>query len=179
MSMLAVIAWILGTFAIGGGLFALFAPAVVRNGMARFPRSIWPGRILLAVDMVWSAYAVTQMHLGDFDAWKVHLYWIAPVCIVVGCLYLDELLSVRTLGGLFLLAAGPLLNAARWHPSDWRLVITVVAYLWIIVGLLFLLSPWWFRRIVQTIRSDGAMRFGGAIKTLIGIGLLALALLVY
>ena len=179
MSSLAVIAWILGTFAIGGGLLAIGAPVMVRQGMENFPRSIWPGRILLAVDMVWAAYAVNQMHLGGFDAAKVHLYWLAPVLIVVGCLYLDEMLSVRALGGLLLLAAGPVLNAARWNPSLWRLIITVTAYLWIVLGLIWLMEPWWFRRMTLRLRSEAVIRGAGIIKALFGIGLIALALLVY
>jgi hypothetical protein len=179
MSAAAIIAWILGTFAIGAGLLTVGAPALVRRGMEKYPRSTWPGRILLAVDMVWAAYAVTQMHLGGFDPWKVHLYWIAPVCIFLGCRYLDELLSVRALGGLLLLAAGPMLIAFRFHPSAWRYVIIVLAYLWIGVGLLFLLEPWWFRRIAERVTSTAALRAGGAFKALLGAGLIALAMLVY
>ena len=53
MSGIAVIAWILGTFAIGAGLLTAGVPSMVRRGMENFPRSVWPGRILLAVDMVW------------------------------------------------------------------------------------------------------------------------------
>lgn len=179
MSALAVTAWILGTLAIGVGLLAVFAPTWMRKSMEDFPRSVWPGRVLLAIDMVWSAYAVTQMHLGGFDAWKIHLYWIVPVAVILGSLYLDELLSVRALGGLLLLAAGSILNAARWNPSDGRLVITVMAYLWIAAGLTFLLSPWWFRRIMIRVQSDKVMRVGGLIKAGFGFGLLALAIFVY
>lgn len=180
MSALAITAWILGTFAVGVGLFSACVPGLVRRGLAEFPRSVWPGRILLAVDMVWAATAVTTLHLGLFDAWKVHLYWITPVCIVLGCLYLDELLSVRALGGLLLLAAGPILNAARWNPSDWRLIVTVIAYAWIIVGLVFLLSPWWFRRLTEpAIKKDRTIRIGGLFKAAVGFGLLALAYWVY
>ncbi|MBI9021252.1 MAG: DUF2065 family protein, partial [Verrucomicrobia bacterium] len=131
-------------------------------------------------DMVWAAYAVTTLHLGAFDAVKVHLYWIAPVCIALGCLYLDEMLSVRALGGLLLLAAGPILNAARWNPSDWRLIITVIAYVWIITGLVFLLEPWWFRRLTEpAIQKDLTLRIGGLVKAAVGFGLLALAVWVY
>jgi len=179
MSALAVFAWILGTIAIGGGLLAAGAPAVVRRGMAAYPRSVWPGRILLAIDMIWAAYEVSQMHLGNFDSLKIHLYWLAPVCIIVGAVYLDELLSVRALGGLLLLVAGPILDAARWHESDWRLVMTLFAYLWIVAGLTFLLTPWWFRRIAMRFDSDAALRIGGIAKAVIGVGMLLLAVLVY
>jgi hypothetical protein len=176
---LAVAAWILGTLAIGVGLFAVGAPDLVRLGMERFPRSVWPGRVLIAIDLIWSALALNQMHFGGFDHAKVHLFWVAPVCIVVGCLYLEELLSVRALGGLLLLAAGPILNVARFHPSTWRLVMSVLAYLWIFVGLVFLLCPWWFRRIAMMFPSNAAVRAGGALKALVGAGLIALALFAY
>jgi hypothetical protein len=179
MSGLAVIAWVLGTFAIGGGLCAAGTPETVRRAMENYPRSVWPGRILVTIDMAWAAYAINQMHLGGFDASKVHLYWLVPVCIVLAVLYLDEMLSVRALGGLLLLAAGPLLNAARWHPSAWRLVITVIAYVWIGFGLLWLLEPWWFRRMVLRVQSLQLIRAGGLFKMLFGAGLIALALLVY
>jgi len=180
MSALAVTAWILGTLAVGVGLFSACSPALVRRGVLNFPRSVWPGRILLAVDMVWAAYAFTTLHLGMFDAWKVHLYWLAPVCIVLGSVYLDELLSVRALGGLLLLAAWPILSAARWNPSNWRLVVTVITYVWIIVGLVFVLEPWWFRRLcAPMIRKDWAIRAGGLFKAAVGFGLIALAFWVY
>jgi len=179
MSGTAAIAWILGTFAIGGGLVAAGAPEMVRRWMERYPRSVWPGRILAAIDMVWAAYAINQMHLGGFDSWKVHLYWLAPVCIALVVLYLDELLSVRALGGLLLLAAGPVLNIIRWHPSNWRLILTVIAYLWIGFGLLWLLEPWWFRRMALRMQSPKLIRGGGVFKVLFGIGLIVLALLVY
>jgi len=181
MSELSIASLLIGLLALTGGVISLLAPERIRAGVAAFPRSIWPGRILAAIDLIWAAYALSLMHLGMFDAWKVHLYWMTPIAIVLCAVYLDELLSPRALGGLLLLAAGPILNAARWHPSDWRLVVTVIAYLWILLGLVFLLSPWWFRRIALWVtgRGDIAVRITGAIKALAGLGLIALALLVY
>lgn len=179
MSELAVVALLIGLLALAGGAAALFSPRAVQAGMAAWPRSVWPGRILAAVDLAWAAWELSQMHLGMFDAWKMHLWWLAPVAIGLCVVYLDELLSVRALGGLLLLAAGPMLDAARWHPSDWRLVIAVLSYLWILAGLTFLLSPWWFRRIALRVQSEKLMRAGGALKALAGAGLLLLAFLVY
>lgn len=180
MSALSATTWILGTLLLSAGLFSLFKPERIKCGLAEFPRNVWPGRVLLAIDMVWAAYEVTTLHLGAFDAAKIQLYWIAPVLIVLGCRYMDEMLSVRALGGLLLLAAGPILNAARWNPSDWRLVITCLAYLWIIAGLFFLLEPWWFRRLTaRTAGSCKSVRALGAFKTIAGVVLFALALWIY
>jgi hypothetical protein len=181
MSELSVASLLIGLLALTGGTISLLAPVRIRAGVAAFPRSVWPGRILAAIDLVWAAYELSLMHLGMFDAWKVHLYWMTPVAIVLCVIYLDELLSPRALGGLLLLAAGPVLDIARWHPSDWRLIVTTIAYLWILLGLTFLLSPWWFRRISLWVTGAGdhAVRITGAIKAAVGLGLIALALLVY
>ena len=181
MSELSIVALLLGLFALTVGGLSLLIPARIRAGLAAFPRSIWPGRILAVIDLIWAAYALSLMHLGMFDAWKVHLYWLVPVAIFLCVKYLDELLSPRALGGFFLLVAGPVLNIARWHPSEWRLVVTVIAYVWILLGLTFLLSPWWFRRLAPWIAgsNDHVVRITGLIKALAGLGLIALALLVY
>lgn len=181
MSELAVVALLIGLLALAIGLVSLLVPAKVRFGLDAFPRSVWPGRILAAVDLAWAAYELNKMHLGMFDAWKIHLYWLVPVAIYLCVKYLDELLSPRTLGGLFLLAAGPVLDIARWHPSDTRLVITLIAYLWIALGLTFLLSPWWFRRLIPQLvgSTDRQVRIGGTLKALFGLVLIALALFVY
>ncbi|MDK2857312.1 MAG: hypothetical protein PWQ29_881 [Verrucomicrobiota bacterium] len=180
MSELSVATILIGLLALAAGGISILAPARVQRGLTAFPRSVWPGRILAAVDLVWAAYGLTLLHLGMMDAWKVHLYWLTPVAIFLCIKYLDELLSPRALGGFLLLAAGPVLDAARWNPSGWRLIVTVIAYLWIGFGLLLLLSPWWFRRIVLlATKNRSALRVGGAVKLFAGIGLLLLALLVY
>ncbi|MDD3276947.1 MAG: hypothetical protein PHP93_07865 [Kiritimatiellales bacterium] len=181
MSELSIVSFLIGLLALAIGVISMLKPARVLADTERFPRSTWPGRILAAIDLIWAAYNLTLMHLGIFDAWKVHLFWIVPVAIYLCVKYLDELLSPRALGGLFLLAAGPVLAAARWHPSDWRLVITVIAYLWILLGLTFLLEPWWFRRLMPRLvgTNNLTVRIGGGIKTLIGLGLIALALFIY
>ncbi|NOU35230.1 MAG: DUF2065 family protein [Kiritimatiellaceae bacterium] len=181
MSELSIAALLIGLLALTGGTISLLSPARIRAGVAAFPRSVWPGRILAAIDLIWAAYELSLMHLGMFDAWKVHLYWMTPIAIFLCVKYLDELLSPRALGGFLLLVAGPVLDAARWHPSDWRLIVTTFAYLWILLGLTFLLSPWWFRRIAVKLTGSGdnAVRITGAIKAAVGLGLIALALLVY
>jgi hypothetical protein len=181
MSELSIVAFLIGLLALAIGGISLAAPARVRAGAEWFPRSVWPGRILAAVDLIWASYNLTLMHLGMFDAFKIHLCWLAPVAIYLCVKYMDELLSPRALGGLFLLAAGPALNIARWHPSEARLVVSLIAYLWIGLGLTFLLSPWWFRRLMPRMvgSNDRQVRIGGALKALAGLGLIALALLVY
>ena len=50
--------------------------------------------------------------------------------------FVDEFLAVRALGILCLLAAEPLLDAAFLRPETSRLLVTVLAYLMIVAGLI-------------------------------------------
>lgn len=166
----------IGLAAFAGGSVAVLAPGRMRSALESFPRSVWPGRVLAALALSWAAWEVSQMHLGRFDAWKPHLLWLTPVAIVLCSLYVDELLAPRALGGLLLLLSRPLLDAVRWHPSDLRLVMSVLGYLWIAAGLVLLLAPWWFRRIARVVaRDDCTIRRTGLCKAAAGIALLVLS----
>ena len=85
--------------------------------------------------------------MGFLDAYKGYIYILAPLVFAAIVIYMKELLAARALGGFLLLIAVPILQEARWHDSAWRLLVVVLVYLWIIYGLLLLLSPWWFRKI--------------------------------
>jgi len=47
---------------------------------------------------------------------KPILWALAPLCYVLTVCFVEELLAARALGGILLLAAAPVLDAARWHP---------------------------------------------------------------
>ncbi|MFA5689513.1 MAG: hypothetical protein WC959_10265 [Kiritimatiellales bacterium] len=180
MSGLSAVTLAAGIVALLAGAAMIAKPQMMRSWMERFPRSIWPGRILAAIDLIWAAYALSLMHLGMFDAWKVHLWWLTPIAVFLCIKYLDELLSPRALGGFFLLLAGPVLYVTRWHESEWRVVMAAISYIWILTGLLFLLSPWWFRRIALVVcKTTGRLKAAGAVKAITGIALILLAVFVY
>jgi hypothetical protein len=64
----------------------------------------------------------------------------------VGCIYyLDEFLAVRALGVFLLLAAQPLLDAAFLHEQTSRLLLTLLAYVWIVAGLFYVGMPFLLR----------------------------------
>jgi len=136
--------------------------------MERFPRNIVAGRILVAVDLVWVFIILHQtdfgqfnwikdllvnhiaflqaMPLGIFSFLKDLFFWVALISYFLITKYLAELLAPRALGGLLLLMASPILNAARWLDTPFRLVMVVVAYVLVIKGILLVLSPYKFRK---------------------------------
>ncbi|MBP7830234.1 MAG: hypothetical protein KA248_09990 [Kiritimatiellae bacterium] len=158
----------------------LLWPPAVRRAVAAFPRSRGPAWLLTALDLAWVAVIVLHAELGRFDWLKPYIYAAAPVAFFLIVIFMDELLAPRALGGLLLLLANPVIRAARWHESDWRWVVMVLAYAWAVAGIVLVLSPFYFRRVAEWAnRTDGRCRFLGALRFGLGLLLLALALAVY
>lgn len=185
MNGLQIAGWLIGAAGVAGGLFCLARPERVKAELAAFPRSRTPGRVLLAIDLIWAALWINRMYLGSFDRFKPLLWVLTPLLIVLCIRYMDELLSPRALGGFLLLLAGPLLNLARFHPSPldptpWRLAMTTLCYLWIIYGLFLLCTPYTFRKTVEWwLRFDPNLRLAGSLKLLFGIAFLLISTLFY
>ena len=174
------IAIILGVLALACGLFGILRPQVASRTMELFPRSVIPGWVFAALCCWLGAKEALQMNMGFLDAYKAYIYLLAPAVFVASVVYLKELLAPRALGGFLLLVAVPILQIARWHESPLRLVVVVLVYLWIIYGLVLLLSPWWFRKTcAPLLGNESRIRMVSYVKAAVGIALLLLGILVY
>lgn len=174
------IAIIFGALATAGGLAGVLRPELVKKAVALFPRSIVPAWIFAALCCWLGAKEALGMNMGFLDAYKKYIYILSPAVFVASVVYMKELLAPRALGGFLLLVAVPILQIARWHESPLRLVVVILVYLWIIYGLVLLMSPWWFRKLSAPVMENEsrfkAIAFG---KTALGIVLLLLGLFVY
>ncbi len=152
----------------------------MRNVAVRFPRSNAFGVGLLTVDLVWSLWLLSTMEMGEFSAFRRPLLIALPIGYFLTIRFVNELLAVRALGVLCLLAAEPLLDAAffRYEPS--RLLVTVFAYLMVVAGLFWVMMPYLLRDQLQwSTRSAGRCRFLHALVLLYGAAILAFAVMRY
>jgi hypothetical protein len=163
---------------LGAVSFAMEGSA--RSLLAAFPRSRGAGIVLLAIDLVWSFWLVSTMEMGEFSAFRRPFLVALPIGFFLTLRYVDEFLAVRALGILALLVAEPLLDAAFFRYESSRLVLTVLAYLLIVLGLTWVMVPYklrdqinWFSE--TTARWRGVSVFGFAY----GATLIALAFLRY
>lgn len=201
MSRIALLTLVLAVVLLAFYAVMLSKPALFRKYLMQFPRSLWPARILTAIDLIWVVTvmhhadfgsfnwikellirfipALQTMHFGLFEFLKDPVVWGGVAAYFLITKYMDELLAPRALGGLFLLIANPILNAARWQETNWRWVMAVVAYLIVIKGLFLVMSPYKLRQWGEKYLSDDARcrLFGaaGAVFSLclIGLGLIA------
>jgi len=180
MTPLAVWASVVGAFMMLANLAIVLAPGPMRRLLLAFPRSRWPAWLLTAVDLCWVSWVVYHASLGRFDGLKPSLFLLTPLAFFLLVFYMDELLAPRALGGLLLLLANPMLNAARCHPSAWHFVMTVLAYVWVVAGMVLVLSPFRFRQTAAfATRTDARCRLGGLGRVALGLLLLVLGLNVF
>ncbi len=168
-------AWMLGAAHVLAGAAALAAPAAAGRALERFPRNAALGRLFSAIALLASAAIVRGAELGRFAPVKPWLYPAAAAVWVGVVTLMSELLAARALGGLLLLAAQPLLLAARWHPSAAGRFASAFAYVWVVAGLIGVAAPWHFRRAAAALtRAPARLRAAGAGAVLLGAVFLAL-----
>lgn len=180
MTRLAVLTIVIGAVAAGLRLAAAAWPGRARRLIEAFPRSRVAAGVLTAVDLAAVTAVLYATPLGWFEPWKWLLFVLCPVAVVLVLVFVDELLAPRALGGLLLLLAAPVLGAARWHPSDWRLVMSVLAYAWVALGSALVVSPYLFRRLAARLTTtDSRFRAISLAGVATGLVLVALGLFVY
>lgn len=177
---LAQLSMLLGALGVAASLWQWFAPAQVRRMLDALPRHTTTAWVLTAVDLLWVAWLINQTNLGRFEYLKPALYLVTPLSFFLLINFLDELLAVRALGGLLLLLPHPVLTIARWHPSEARLIIAGLAYVWVVVGMALVMSPHLFRRAVNRLLPNEACgRVSATLKLAFSVGLLLLGLRVF
>lgn len=175
-----LIALIVAMVYLATGLTMGLGGAPVRRALTRFPRHRIAGAVLAAVAIAWAAVLFRQSPLGWFEPYRHTIPYLAVIIYLLTVTLVYELLAPRALGGLLLLVAAPVLDAIRWEPTAWRLVLTVQAYLWVIAGMILVFSPFRFRRVCDRVcRSRRRQNLTGGLLALLGLLMILFAMTVY
>ena len=110
---------------------------------------------ILAVDTLWALWLVSNMDLGEFCQYRTLLQIGVPVAFVLTLIFVDEFLAVGALGMFALLAAEPVLSAAFLRPEIARLLLVVLAYVWLTLGLFWVGMPYVLRDQIAWITKNG------------------------
>lgn len=130
-------------------LFGLVKPDAFSKAMRGFPRNTVLGYVLMLTATGWFLYNLSLEEVSDFLTFKPALYALFGAVGVGCCLFVKDFLAIRGLAVLLLLAAKAMVDTARWVDTSWRLVIVTWAYIWIIAGMWFTISPWRLRDLIE------------------------------
>jgi len=171
---------IAGLFLLLVGVPGLIKPELARGFAQGLPRSRVAGFVFLTVDLFWSLWLLATMEMGEFSSFRRPLLIILPIGFFLVLMFVDEFLAVRALGILFLLGAEPLLDAAFFRTEPSRLLVTVFAYLLILIGLFWVTMPYLLRdQINWSARRPWRWRLTHGLALLYGTAILAYAVTRY
>ena len=173
------------TILIGGLAIVMAGVGLARADLLRgvirgFPRSRYAGWILTGLCCWLGAREALLMNMGGLNGYKNFIYVLAPLVFIGSVTCLKELLAARALGGLLCLIAVPITKVAALSDRPYFQIITVIAYHWVVFGIVFLMAPWRFRQVHQRLlEQDRLYRLALGFKALVGAGLIALGFFVY
>ena len=174
---LSTLSILLGLLGVTSGLYALLKPSKAIEFAKSFPRSVPIGTVLVLVSTAWFVWNVKQEIIADFEGMKPFLIALFIAVGICTCIFVKDFLSVRGLAVFLLLLSKLMVDTARWAESDWRLIIVTIAYLWVIAGIWFTISPWRMRDLIAwSVASEKRLRTLSAARVSLGALLILLGI---
>ncbi|NBV21292.1 MAG: hypothetical protein EBS05_05140 [Proteobacteria bacterium] len=161
-------------------VYGLMNPATFRSALRGFARNTGAGYVLMAIATAWFLLHVRDENIADFASFKPMMYAGFGLLGVGTCLYLKDFLAVRGLALVLMLLAKFVLDTQRWQESNWRWVLGVWAYIWIVAGIWFTVSPWRCRDFFDwKTANDTRLKIGCALHLALGVLVAVLGVTVF
>jgi hypothetical protein len=168
---LSTLAIVLG---LGMGLpqiYGILKPAAFAAAVRKFPRSLAWGFFLMILGTAWFLFNLSQESISDFEAYKKWLYLLFAGVGIGACVFVQDFLAVRGLAVVFLLLAKLMVDTGRPQlESRWVLVFQVWAYVLVVAGIWFTMSPWRLRDLLNwATANEKRVRIGCAARLAFGL----------
>ena len=179
-SRLAMTSIVVGAAMIATRLPGVVAPARFREYMLQFPRSVLWGRILIGIAAIWAGIVMYRSATDEW-AWAQPLIVIGmPVAYWLVIQYGNQFLAVRGAAALMLLVAKLMVDAADLSENPLRLVVTILAYLWVVAAAWMTISPHQLRDLIEFgMANNTRCRAACSVSIVVGAILVGLGLFVY
>jgi predicted DNA-binding transcriptional regulator AlpA len=148
-------------------IYALTRPKQFAAAARKFPRSLPIGCGLMLLATAWFVWNVNVEPIADFSAFKPYMMAGFSAVGVLACIFVQDFLAVRGLAVALLLLAKLMVDTGRPHlgESPFVLVIQVWAYLLVVAGIWFTVTPWKLRDILNwATATEDRIRIGSAIR---------------
>lgn len=167
---ISILAVVMGLGVGAKGIYGLMKPAALGAALRKFPRSLPWGYALMLIGTLWFVWYVNQENNADFASYKPMMLAGFTVAGVAVCIFVTDFLAVRGLAIVMMLLAKLMVDTARWADTEWRWVISGWAYLLVVAGIWFTVSPWRLRDLLNWFTANETrIRIGSAIRLAFGL----------
>ena len=172
---------------LGAGLsvpqvYALTKPAEFTAAARRLPRNVPAGVALMLLGTAWFLWIVNAEPIADFSAYKPMMMIAFAAVGLLTCVFIQDFLAARGLAVLLLLLGKLMLDTGRPHlgESAWVLVIQAWAYIWIVTGIWFTITPWKLRDLIEfATATEARTRLFSGVRLAFALFIVALGLAVF
>ena len=177
---LKITAIIIGVLYLLAHLPSALAPERLGPILRSLSRNYPLGVVLMLLATLWFATLTGMMDLGEISGMRMQLIAVWTISGVLVVIFVPGFLAARGLGCLLLLAAALVLDAAFLVTTPWRYVMTLMAYAWVIKGMVLVYSPHFWRDAINYItQTPQRLRLFSWPGAVLGVALIALGILVY
>lgn len=177
---LKIVAIIIGLLSIVSHVPTALAPDRFIPLLRSLPRNYPLGVVLMLAATIWFTTLTGMMDLGEISNVRVQLMAVWAIAGVLVIIFVPGFLAARGLGCLLLLAAALVLDAAFLVQTPARYVMTILAYVWVIWGMVLVYSPHLWRNTIQfATQTPQRLRVLSWLGVVFGVVLVALGLFVY
>jgi len=171
---------IIGLLCVAGHLPSALVPDKAGPVLKSLPRNYPLGVILMLLATLWFVVLTDRMDLGEISNVRMQLMAAWAVAGVLVVIFVPSFLAARGLGCLLLLAATVVLDAAFLALTPWRYVMTLLAYYWVIAGMMLVYSPHlWRDAIGYVTQTPERLRMFSWPGVVFGVVLIGLGIFVY
>jgi uncharacterized protein YjeT (DUF2065 family) len=163
-----------------GHLPLALAPQKYGPFMRTLPRNYPLGVVLMLAATLWFTALTGLMDLGEISSARVQLMAVWSIAGILVVIFVPGFLAARGLGCLLLLAAALVLDATFLAATPWRYVLTILAYWWVIAGMILVYSPHRWRDLINYMtQTPERLRSASWPGVIFGVLLIALGIFVY
>jgi hypothetical protein len=160
-------------------IYGLTKPVQFAAAARKFPRNLPAGIFLMLLGTAWFLWIVNQEPIADFSAFKPYMMAAFAAVGILSCFFIQDFLAVRGVAVVALLLAKLMVDTGRPHlgESPWVLVIQIWAYVLIVAGIWFTVTPWKLRDILNwATATEARVKIGSTVRLAFALFIVLLGL---
>jgi hypothetical protein len=163
-------------------IYGMVNPQGFAAAVRKFPRNVPVGIALMLFGTLWFLWNLNQESISEFERLKPYMFAGFAAVGLGCCIFVQDFIAVRGLAVVFLLLGKLMVDAGRpmLLVTHWVLVIQTWAYILVLAGMWFTISPFRLRDLLNwATANEKRIRVGSAIRLAFGLFIVALGLTVF
>jgi len=160
-------------------VYGIIYPQKFAASVRKFPRNLPAGIFLMLLATMWFLWNVNSEPIADFSTFKPYMLVAFAAVGILSCIFVQDFLAVRGLAVAFLLLAKLMVDTGRPHLGEtpWVLVIQIWAYVLVVAGIWFTVTPWKLRDLLNWMTATEArIKIGSSIRLAFALFVILLGL---